>query len=91
VAAQESAVEHADNIPADFVRVAVWEELFREVLVGDGLAAELVRHDGLHLGERVQPGQEDLAGLAVSEAVVDLFTDFEGEAGDFASHGIFDS
>jgi hypothetical protein len=38
---------------------------FREILLPDGFAAELRGHDGLHLGQRVEPPDERLARFAL--------------------------
>ena len=61
---------------------------FAEVGFVDGAAAEVFGQDGLDFGEGVEPVEDFGGGLAVFEAVADLFAEGEGEAGDFAAgHG----
>jgi hypothetical protein len=57
-----------------------------EVLVADGLAFEVLGKDGLDFRKRVEPRQENGAGLAIGKATVDLFADFRREVGDFSGH-----
>lgn len=58
-----------------------------EVLAVDGLAAELGDEDFFDGGEFVEPGEDLRTSLAVAEALVELFADVVGEAGDFAIRG----
>jgi len=57
---------------------------FGKVLGADGPAGELVGDDFLDFGELVEPGDEGRAQFAVFKALVELFADGFGEAGDFA-------
>ena len=64
---------------------------FGEVLVGNGFAGEKVGEDGLGFREMVQPFENGASEFAVVKALIKLFTDFGGEAGDFADssfHGV---
>lgn len=58
-----------------------------KVLFVDGFGVEQARDDLLHFGKRVKPIQEWRAHFAVEKAMVELFTDCEREAGDFADSG----
>jgi hypothetical protein len=40
-----------------------------------------------HGGKAVEPGEDEGGWLAIEEALVELFTDAVGEAGDFAASG----
>jgi hypothetical protein len=61
--------------------------VFGEIFVADRLAFELSIENRLNLGERVQPGQDEVGGFCVGEALVELIADGLGETGDFAGHG----
>jgi len=57
-----------------------------EVLLGDGLAFEMVGDDGASFWQGIQPREQRVAGLSVGEATVELVSDCRGEARDFAEH-----
>jgi hypothetical protein len=54
-----------------------------EVLAVHQLASEMGVEDGFDGGELVKPGEEVVAGVAVTEALVEMLTDFVGKTGDF--------
>ena len=56
---------------------------FREILLGDRPAFELIDHHLHHLGERVEPFDETDSWLAIGEALIELLPDFEWETGNF--------
>ena len=58
-----------------------------DVLMGDGVAPEEVGHDGFGFGQTVHPWEDGAAEFAVVEAVVELFAEGVGEAGDLAYSG----
>jgi len=58
-----------------------------EVLFEDGLAFEIGGHEGLDLRQGVEPLDEALGWFGVAEALIELFSDFVGEAGDFSPWG----
>ncbi|SPE54192.1 hypothetical protein SBV1_1750022 [Verrucomicrobia bacterium] len=58
-----------------------------EVLFEDGLAFEIGGHEGLDLRQGVEPLDEALTWFGVAEALIELFSDFVGEAGDFSPWG----
>ena len=55
-----------------------------EVGLVDGLGGEMGGEDGLDFRQLVEPGEEVLGQLAVLEAQIELPTDGQREAGDFA-------
>ncbi len=58
-----------------------------EVLVGDEGSTEEFGHDAFGFGLTVYPWEDGAAEFAVVEAVVELFAEGVGEAGDFADAG----
>ena len=60
-----------------------------EVVAVDGGALELGGEDFFDGRKVVEPGEDIRTALAVMEALVELFADFDGEAGDLAIEGVF--
>jgi hypothetical protein len=58
------------------------------VLFGDGLALEFGGEDFFDDGEFVEPGEDLGVAVTIEEALVDLFAEVAGEAGDFAGEGV---
>ena len=56
-----------------------------KVLRRNGFAVELGGQDFFDGLEVVEPGEDDGGGVAIQEALVELFADIVGEAGDFAT------
>ena len=81
----------AQELVAQPIEVAAFAP-FGEVLRTDGQAGELFGDDFLDFGQLVEPCDERGSEFAVFEALVELFADGFGEAGDFAGasfHRIF--
>jgi len=81
----------AQELVASPIEVAAFAP-FGEVLRADGQAGELFGDDFLDFGQLVEPSDERGSGFAIFEALVELFADGFGQAGDFAGtsfHGIF--
>lgn len=58
-----------------------------KVLGGDKLASELGGEDRFYGSKVVEPGEDGGGRLAIEKALVELFADVAGEAGDFAASG----
>jgi hypothetical protein len=64
---------------------------FVEIDFVDWLRIEMFGEDGLDFGKRVEPGEQSRAFLAIEEALIELFADSVGEAGDFTgAHELVD-
>ncbi len=57
---------------------------FGKVLLINGPATEKPGHDGMDFGQGIEPLEEPGIRLLIEEALVELFADGLGEAGDFA-------
>jgi hypothetical protein len=62
--------------------------VLREIGRGDGLALEELLEAGLDLGKGIEPGEDDVFGLAIGEALVDLLAESDWETRDFAEHSL---
>ncbi len=55
-----------------------------EVLRRDKITAVMFFDEGDDFGEFIEPGQDEVGGFAVAEALVEFFADCFGQTGDFA-------
>jgi hypothetical protein len=55
-----------------------------EVLPVDGLGGEFGSEEGFDFGQVVEPGKDGFGGVAVKEALVELFAKGVRKAGDFS-------
>src|ERR1700677_1218649 len=58
-----------------------------EVIVIDGFATELGSEDFFDAGKVVEPGEDVGGGVVVEQAMVELFAEVFGEAGNFTDEG----
>ena len=81
------AGEEGEGVLAEEPVAVATEAPLGEVCGGDGAAVEVGGEEGLDFGEGIEPVEEGWGQFAVVEAVVELFADGVGEAGDFAGAG----